>query len=381
MLSSPSFRIILFVLLFAAVALAGNRGKYIPWNLFEPIWSKGANQAEIAALLLDPESRLEPEFKVPSTLRKRVLFWAQIYGHYDSHYRIVHDRMDPGIVYGIIDTRPFYVKGIGPQTRNRQIAAAERLILEELRRRLLAAWSGRSLAVWNELEQDDWKKFLDSTDIKNDRELILMLSNMRTQSGQKDKFVQALRRSEKLLPEMENVFKEKGLPVGLTRIPFVESSFNTQARSKAGAMGMWQFTRPTARAYIDPRNRKLWSDPMAQTIAAAKWLKKYRRSMPDWGSTITSYNSGTGRVAKMVKRHRIENGAGLVEAAVNTQHLGFAGLNFYSEVLAANLVEAYKTRIFIAHAFAPPAFVVQNAPPRYWRDEQIAGMIALPTSR
>ena len=60
----------------------------------------------------------------------------------------------------------------------------------------------------------------------------------------------ALYRSRHLLPHIESVFRQNGLPGGLARIPFVESSFNAQAQSKIGAVGIWQSTPETARELI-----------------------------------------------------------------------------------------------------------------------------------
>jgi len=339
------------------------------WSYFHPIWKDGGHDAQFARLLHDPDKRLEKEFQIPPRLQSRVLFWAQIYGRFNSRTKVIHDRRNPGVTLGYIDFNPFFAMRMSPFKREREMATLQRQVLDEIKRRLLAAWNGRGLAVTTTDEMLDWRRFLQSSGISNDAELFLLLNNLRTQSGQKDKFEEGLSRSALLLPEMEKIFRERGLPVGLARIPFVESSFNVKAHSKAGAMGIWQFTRRTAKAYIDPKNRKRWSDPMIQTLAAAKWLKRYRRSLPDWGSTITSYNSGTGRVGKMVKSHRLRNAEQLLHLEDSKQQLGFAGLNFYSEVLAANLVEAYKTRVFIPGALVearPPAeatFFVPNTPP------------------
>ena len=44
---------------------------------------------------------------------------------------------------------------------------------------------------------------------------------------------------------MEEIFRQRQLPIELTRLPFVESSFNLNARSRVGASGIWQFMRST----------------------------------------------------------------------------------------------------------------------------------------
>ncbi len=341
--------------LFFLIFLISRAGVSAPaWSYFHPIWKDGRPKADFARLLHDPESRLEKEFKVPSRLQSRVLFWSQIYGRFSSAAQILHDRRDPGVTLGVLDFSPLHAQRMSPFKRDHEIARMRKEIVTEIKRRLIAAWNGRTLAVSTAEEMLDWRKWLHASGIRTDAQLFLLLANLRTQSGQRDKFEEALGRSSLLLPEMEKVFREKGLPVGLARIPFVESSFNTRAHSKVGALGIWQFTRRTAKAYIDPKNRKSWSDPMLQTLAAAKWLKRYRKALPDWGSTITSYNSGTGRVGKMVKQNSVRDAEQLLHLEDEKQKLGFAGVNFYSEVLAANLVEAYKTRIFIPGALPEP---------------------------
>ena len=73
--------------------------------------------------------------------------------------------------------------------------------------------------------------------------------------------------------------------------------------------------------------------------------RSYRAALPDWGTTITSYNSGVGRVRRIIGKYHLSNVTGLIESN-HKDGLGFAGKNFYSEFLAANLVEAYKEDVF-----------------------------------
>ena len=46
------------------------------------------------------------------------------------------------------------------------------------------------------------------------------------------------------------IFEKYNLPLELTALPHVESSFNINAYSKFGAAGLWQFTRGTGRQYL-----------------------------------------------------------------------------------------------------------------------------------
>ena len=100
----------------------------------------------------------------------------------------------------------------------------------------------------------------------------------------REKFEQAIKRSGRYLPLMESIFaREYNLPVELTRLPFVESSFNIRARSKVGASGIWQFMRSTGKLFlkindgVDERN-----DPIRATEAAAKLLKMNFGSLKSW---------------------------------------------------------------------------------------------------
>jgi len=92
-------------------------------------------------------------------------------------------------------------------------------------------------------------------------------------------------------------------------------------------------------------DKKLWGDPIRQTRAAAKLIKIYRKLLPDWGSTVTSYNSGVGRMQRLLRKHKVVNLEGLL-AIREKNGLGFAGRNFYAEVVAAYYVEKYKDVVF-----------------------------------
>jgi len=108
---------------------------------------------------------------------------------------------------------------------------------------------------------------------------------------------------------------------------------------------MWQFMPFTARQMIHPTKTELWSDPLLQTRAAARMLIIYRSMLPDWSTTVTAYNSGPGRLSRLVRKHRTKSVGKLTEVQDPTG-LGFAGKNFYAQFLSANISEAYRRDIF-----------------------------------
>lgn len=337
--------LVLLFLLSEFVYAENSKREKRAWGYFHPAWkathemSLPITATEMIGLAIDPERRTEEEFRVPELLLDRVVFWMRIYGQYSSWMKVLHDSQDPRIVYGYLDFTPLYNKKMGRVKREIVKQLIEKEVLRTLKAKL------RSLESEN--KEDDailLKIYLTQFDNGSETSGTKRAKRVRSQMGQRDIFALALHRSPKLLDSMEGIFKEKGLPGGLTRLPFVESSFNPDAKSKTGAVGIWQFMPYTARAYIDRNSKVRWQDSILQTHAAAEMLRHNRRALPDWGTTVTSYNSGVGRLYRLVKKHNVKNIELLLSS--NQLRLGFAGKNFYSEFLAALLVESYKDAIF-----------------------------------
>lgn len=109
---------------------------------------------------------------------------------------------------------------------------------------------------------------------------------------------------EYYLPIFEEIFDKYGLPKELKAMAIIESGFNPVARSRARAMGMWQFMYGTARmygltmnSYVDER-----LDPIKACDAAARYLRDSYIVFGDWALAISSYNCGSGNVLKAIRR-------------------------------------------------------------------------------
>lgn len=168
---------------------------------------------------------------------------------------------------------------------------------------------------------------------------VLAQERIRSQRGLKEKTRNAVIISGRYMARMEAVFRSYGLPTELTRIPFVESSFNVKAYSKVGAAGMWQFMPSSARIYmrlndvVDDRR-----DPWLSTEGAARHLRDDHRALQDWGLAVTAYNHGRSGVAKAARIAGSRNIADIVRR-YSSRSFGFASRNFYAEFLAAMEVE------------------------------------------
>jgi soluble lytic murein transglycosylase-like protein len=117
----------------------------------------------------------------------------------------------------------------------------------------------------------------------------------------------ALGAARKDLEVMRQVFREEQLPPDLVYIVLVESAFLSESLSRAGALGLWQFTPHTARAYglrvtknVDER-----LDTRKATRAGSKYIRELILEFGAGSSVmlaLAAYNSGPGKVRAAVRR-------------------------------------------------------------------------------
>ena len=116
-------------------------------------------------------------------------------------------------------------------------------------------------------------------------------------------------RAELYLPYIRSVLQQKNLPGDLAYLPFIESGYDPSARSRSGALGIWQFIRGTGDAY--GMRRDWWSDerrcPYKSTEAAAEYLGKLHNQLKDWHLAITAYNAGRGKVSRALAATGTDN--------------------------------------------------------------------------
>lgn len=133
----------------------------------------------------------------------------------------------------------------------------------------------------------------------------ITLSVLKNWGEKKRSFIKiVMGRSGLYFPLYEAKLAEYGLPLELKYLSVIESGLRPQVKSKAGALGLWQFMYGTGQhyglienSYIDER-----MDPEKETDAACRFLKQLYGIYGDWNLALAAYNAGPGNVNKAIRR-------------------------------------------------------------------------------
>jgi len=292
-----------------------------------------------------PEPEPFPEYEA---IRPNVEFWKMVWAEWSQGQVAVHDLDYPAIVYEVAN-----LPGpIEERYSERQIDFVEQLLeswQKRLRRLSVKALSGASLS--------DAEKalVLDITTHAGTDALADAHERVRTQRGLRERFRRGLEISHRYDAEFREIFRQAGLPEDLAYLPHVESSFQAAARSSAGAVGIWQFTRGTGRRFLTVTaalDERL--DPIAAARGAARYVAAAYAELDDWPLALTSYNHGLSGMLEAVAHHGRDYEAVYLE--YEGRLFGFASRNFYAEFLAAREI-ARDPRPYFPEGFQPePVF-------------------------
>ncbi len=285
-------------------------------------------------------------FEISDAFKNRVGFWRDIYSKYSTDQGVIHDTLYINFIYATMD---FSAISRDTSKTPAQRARAREAMIKDKKKEVIAriahlkghttadGLNGEDLRFWKLYEKiNDPEKFSEAAD----------KGRVRFQLGQRDKFVLGIFYSGRYLRAMEKIFRDEGLPMELTRLPFVESSFNMNARSRVGASGVWQFMRRTAKPFmkvnrdVDERN-----DPIKATRASAHVLKQNYIMLESWPLALTGYNHGPYGVRGIVSKTHTRDLAEII-SKYSSRTFGFASENFYACFLAALEVERHAHKYF-----------------------------------
>lgn len=299
--------------------------------------------ADASTTLTDDPAAEDPDFPRYARLEPAIRFWTDVFGKYSENQTAIHSSRYPGKVFEVLDFRADAARmtagALAREKSERESASKARM--DRLLRQVHAKRHDPQL-----LTADERRVFALYADVPGDNRFLEAVGSFRAQRGLKERTATALRTSGSYLPQMERTFGQYDLPVRLTRLPLVESSFNVEAYSKVGAAGLWQFMPSSARIYmrmndiVDDRR-----DPWTSTDAAARHLRDDYAMLKSWPLALTAYNHGRGGIARGLQA---VNGKTLVDLIdrYDSPRFGFASRNFYAEFIAAVDVEHNYRRHF-----------------------------------
>ncbi len=322
----------------------------IPFNQQRPLPTEQLSEKSWndlkAKVLNDFSNRLSGEFKISEGLRERAEFWFDIYTRYGEAHHVIHHMRFPWIVFEVVDATDLVLHSKGPLWLRRE--RGDKLAKKRIGEIGAALTSLSRKKQYDNLPRLEQKLFDVLAQVPGARKQVFKFAsqNLRSQLGQRDFFQRGLVNSSKYLTYMEEEFHKAGLPTELTRMPFVESSFNEAAYSKVGASGIWQIMPKTGKSYmivndhIDERN-----SPLKATVAAARLLRFYNRTLGSWPLAITAYNNGIGNIKKAIKSAQSKELDVIIER-YHKNDFRFASSNFYTCFLAALYAEKYHELLF-----------------------------------
>jgi membrane-bound lytic murein transglycosylase D len=279
-------------------------------------------------------------FQKPGELEPAVEFWRKTYTVWHRSEVAFHDDRYLDVIYEVM---------VLPGDVDESLTSEQKQIVKQRR----DFWKAQLFALESKLR---YNVPLNA----NDRQLISKLERsgrqfnsvlngaaerVRSQRGTRERFKRGLEISRRYDPQFRKIFREAGLPEDLAYLPHVESSFQPAAKSSAGAVGMWQFTKGAAKTFIpagDRVDKRL--DPFASAIGAARYLSYAYRKLGDWPAAITSYNHGIGGM----KRAQNQVGRDFVRIVktYDGPAFGFASRNYYAQFLAAREIASNPMRYF-----------------------------------
>jgi membrane-bound lytic murein transglycosylase D len=293
---------------------------------------------------------ISPHFPRPPALHPNVEFWKRIYTEFGVGDFVLHDRDNLHVIYDVVQ-----VNGITNEQRAKELAKPEVARARERYEVILVSLARdippEALGFEGRWVDQAWGCPCPSEGLRR------AAGNIRVQQGVREKVEEGMQRARGLLPRILSILRRHNVPDELAALPLVESAFNPQARSKAGAVGLWQFVASTGKRYLTiTRGRDDRRDPIRATEAAARLLRKNYETLGSWPLALMAYHHGMEGVLAA----RAAVGSSAVEEIVaryTGPRFGFASKNFYAEYLAA--LEIFHPTIR-EHAQQPPRPIRQS---------------------
>ena len=150
--------------------------------------------------------------------------------------------------------------------------------------------------------------------------------------------IQMIKKANRYFPIVEPILKKNGIPDDFKYLMVIESNLNPNARSSAGAAGLWQFMKTTGREYGLEVNDNIDERYHVEkaTAAACQYLKDAYEKYQDWVAVATSYNAGQARISSQLEKQYVKDALDL--------HLVEETARYVYRIIAAKIMFQDPTR-------------------------------------
>ncbi|MFG1483417.1 LysM peptidoglycan-binding domain-containing protein [Halobacteriovorax sp. HFRX-2_2] len=121
---------------------------------------------------------------------------------------------------------------------------------------------------------------------------------------ERDLFLRYVNNGARYRNVIEKIMRSHGIPEDLFFVGLIESGYNTFIKSKAAAVGPWQFIKATGKryklrvdSYVDERTHIIKS-----TEAAAQYFKDLYNIFGSWELALVAYNKGEYGIIRAIRK-------------------------------------------------------------------------------
>lgn len=278
-------------------------------------------------------------FPKPAALEPAVEFWRKTYAVWPRSQVAFHDDRYLDVVYEVM---------ILPGDVGESLTTEQKELVSQRREYWKSVLAGLESKLKYGAALNDLDRQL-ITRLQNSGKPLSLLNGssdrVRSQRGTRERFKRGLEISGRYEQQFRRIFRNAGLPEDFAYLPHVESSFQTSARSSAGAVGLWQFTKAAAKTFMpggDSVDQRL--DPFASANGAARYLSYAYGKLGDWPAAVTSYNHGIGGMKRA--QNQVGNDFTRIVAQYDGPSFGFASRNYYAQFLAAREIASNPEQYF-----------------------------------
>lgn len=262
------------------------------------------------------------EIQLPAGLDVEVKFWETIFSKYTPDQCVFHDRDNLEQIYTVV--RLSGSKAEDKKTLKKYTDAIQNGLLH--------------LSGGGQTRSNLERKIVASTALSQRFPAYYRyaMNNFRCQRGVD--LGPSIARSAKHVNHIRKTLAKNGLPEDLAYLPHLESGYIANARSKAGARGLWQFMPATARIWglKVSRRRDDRIDIWKSTDAASKHFSELFKKAGSWPLAVTAYNYGINGTMRAIQQY------GSDYLTIRNKHetsiFGFAAKNYFPSFVAARNV-------------------------------------------